>query len=541
MEIEGNLEKIQNEEKIKNKNGIFLIQNVCNYEPNLAMDDKVCEYCKSNFFSKYNKERHIKNMHTKKDPKKNDKIDGNGKSNSIVKFVTNNFIGNKHHIMEDSNFHENSGKSNILTKNSIENKNVILKKWNKEIDNQNIKEGSLKNSDKNDKNGLTHLYKIPHKFASEAINIDKRDEFFIGSKGAKEKSNVTDIIKLNLYDILRNNKYVSLGNYFLFKDLIIGNGKFGTVFFGINIPTARAVAIKASNGEKRNSSLKTEIIMMKKLSKYKVFCKFYQKFLLDDRVFIAETLQGPSLYKLRRFCGGKFSLLTVYRIGIEIIQSLKLIHKLGYIYLDIKDDNIALLSKPIISKNISTHITLIDYGFCEKYDKKEENSPRIHGNITFSSINALGGHPVSRKDDIISLCYFLVDLYLGSLPWDNISGDCNKIDEVIKLKQLYPLKKFCGNNAKEIQFIFDGANCLQFDESPKYENYIYLLENYIKIQTGKIQDDILFDWDKKLVELVQNDNGAKNYLQDNEMIGKLFEGYPDFYVDNFIQTYWDKK
>jgi serine/threonine protein kinase len=45
----------------------------------------------------------------------------------------------------------------------------------------------------------------------------------------------------------------------MFKDLVIGQGKYGTVFFGIDAKKARLVAIKVSNEEKRNIFLSVEI------------------------------------------------------------------------------------------------------------------------------------------------------------------------------------------------------------------------------------------------------------------------------------------
>ena len=66
---------------------------------------------------------------------------------------------------------------------------------------------------------------------------------------------------------------------------------------------------------------------------------------------------------------------------------------------------------------MSNNIVLIDYGFCENYHKKENDSPRIHGSAYYSSISALSDNLVSRKDDIISFYYLLADLYNRSIPW----------------------------------------------------------------------------------------------------------------------------
>ena len=94
--------------------------------------------------------------------------------------------------------------------------------------------------------------------------------------------------------------------------------------------------------------------------------------------------------------------------------------------MEFKSDNISLLLNPITINETEINITLIDYVFAEKYtdDKgihySKNESRKLYGNPYLSSINALYKNPVSRRDDIINLCYFLIDLYLGSLPWVNL-------------------------------------------------------------------------------------------------------------------------
>ena len=139
-------------------------------------------------------------------------------------------------------------------------------------------------------------------------------------------------------------------------------------------------------------------------------------------IFLVETLRGPTIANLRNFCGRKFSVKTIYKIEIELIYCLKLFHEAGLIYLDLKCDNIAIFLNPIKIKENEMNLTLINYGFVERHMAKngihyrKDNSARVHGNSYLSSINTLSNKQVSRKDNIISLCYFLFDLYLGSLP-----------------------------------------------------------------------------------------------------------------------------
>ena len=86
------------------------------------------------------------------------------------------------------------------------------------------------------------------------------------------------------------------------------------------------------------------------MEKNEIFSKFYDKIELIDRIFVVETLHGPKIEKLSNFCGRKFSVKTIYRIGAELLLCLKLIHDAEFIYLNLKSDNISLLLNPITVK-----------------------------------------------------------------------------------------------------------------------------------------------------------------------------------------------
>jgi hypothetical protein len=513
---------IQESPKI-NSNSIFITKNYM-FDFNISKEnEKICEFCKSKFYSKFNKERHVNKQHLKSNLEQNLNIDNTSVSiqqdqekNKVKEEAENKdkklskFIGFKRHPTASINNNQSKNLKQKITSS---------------------------NSDKCEKENIIDLEYTIKKKNNNNLSLQNTEQFSIISNKQKYSQNIREVIISNFYEILKNNEYNSFGNYFMFKKKIIGCGKYGTVFFGLDLKNVRPIAIKISNCEKRNESLKTEIAIMKKLSKYKFFSKIYDEIIIDNKIYLCETLQGPNLYRLKQFCGGKFSTITAYKIGIEVLKCLKLIHKIGYLYLDLKDDNIAILHKPIMYNKMYNSIILIDYGLCVKFFSNENESPRLHGNIRYSSANALKGNPVSRKDDIISFCYFLADICAGFLPWEDISSEYNIKDETIKLKENYPFKNLCGVTAKEILFIFNDANCLNFCEAPNYNNYIYLLENYLKVKTGKTSDNILFDWDEKLINFIESSGGVKNAIKDKKEIRNLFEGYPNFYINEILEKY----
>ena len=82
---------------------------------------------------------------------------------------------------------------------------------------------------------------------------------------------------------------------------------------------------------------------------------------------------------------------------------------------------------------------------------------------------------------------------------------------------------------------------MKFNGAPNYDNYIYLLENYIKNKTGKSEDESLFDWEKKIIEQVKYYGGVEAYIKNDKEISNLFKGYPDFFIENFLEKYANEK
>lgn len=132
---------------------------------------------------------------------------------------------------------------------------------------------------------------------------------------------------------------------------------------------------------------------------------------------------GPSLKQmLRRTKTKRFHIKTAIQIGLQMIDRLEALHKLGYLHLDIKPDNILLGSSNRTRLESST-IFLIDYGISKKYlDEYGDHIPEntivpFSGNVLFASKNAFMQIEQSRRDDLISLCYFLAFLLNAELTW----------------------------------------------------------------------------------------------------------------------------
>ena len=86
---------------------------------------------------------------------------------------------------------------------------------------------------------------------------------------------------------------------------------------------------------------------------------------------------------------------------------------IGWIYNDLKLENILIGDCNDSSQSLDK-ITLIDFGLCTRYlDEsglhiKQSTQKHFKGNIAMASVNAMNFNTVSRRDDLISLCYLMV-------------------------------------------------------------------------------------------------------------------------------------
>ena len=106
-----------------------------------------------------------------------------------------------------------------------------------------------------------------------------------------------------------------------------------------------------------------------------------------------------------------------------MIESFKIIHEAGYNYNDLKLDNVMIGdAKELPGHKDSLHkIKIIDFGLAKKFiepngshvPKKKEKL--FQGNLIFASKNAFKLNTLSRRDDLISLVYFLLYLVEGDL------------------------------------------------------------------------------------------------------------------------------
>uniref|UniRef100_A0A914ICB0 Protein kinase domain-containing protein n=1 Tax=Globodera rostochiensis TaxID=31243 RepID=A0A914ICB0_GLORO len=217
--------------------------------------------------------------------------------------------------------------------------------------------------------------------------------------------------------------------------------------------------------------------------------------------FIVMSLVGRGIDDLVREAGGRFSPGTAIGVSIQLLNALRGMHDKGFLHRDIKPPN-ATIGRP--ESNELRLIYLIDFGMARKYQKEDgaHRRPRemtkFRGSAKYASISAHLRREYSRKDDIESWFYVLVELFVGVLPWAK-AGDkeaigqrkLRRLDEQQEVRQqaIMELLEGCPS---EFGSMLKHIDELTFEERPDYESLVTVLR-YI-LAHNRFQEHP-YDWE----------------------------------------------
>lgn len=105
-------------------------------------------------------------------------------------------------------------------------------------------------------------------------------------------------------------------------------------------------------------------------------------------------------------------------IARSCLRALESIHARGLIHRDVKSANFCYKDQ-----SGQEEVCIIDFGFCRPIDQdlRNRNGREVEdfvGTPDYASHQALRGLPQRSFDDLESLAYTFLELYLGKLPWD---------------------------------------------------------------------------------------------------------------------------
>ena len=372
-----------------------------------------------------------------------------------------------------------------------------------------------------------------------------------------------NIIKYNLiteqqtaYETNSNKTEITIqeyGDYICNNENPIGSGSFGQVLYGKHKNTDLEVAVKVISSDTSAETIKKEINFSKQLQKINGFPTIYYTCVYDKKNIIVESLLGPSLDKLFKYCGRQFPLKTVCLIGKEMVKRLENMHEKGILHRDLKPNNLTWGNYNSSYNNISNNnsiinnkynkldintIFLIDFGLSCYYLEsgigskhyKIKNNLSFVGTLRYASLNSHKGIRQSRRDDLESMIYILIYFLKGKLPWQDVKAkqkeERHKL--ITEIKSKVTIESLCENTPKEFAELLTYVKNLEFEETPLYTKFYAFFHNLIeKIDKDTIQEkNFSYIWETMLVDnmMKYNENNDESLREEAEK--HLFKGYP---------------
>ena len=461
------------------------------------------------------------------------------KKNIFILYKPKNDLNTKQNILQ-KNINENLiNNLNLINKNNIQ-KNVNIsiikdspKNSPKQINDNKIEKNKIINNNININNNYNQIIKKNIKIN---INIIKNDEITESTKNDNQNN-------------------IAYGDYICYKDNQIGSGSFGEVLYGIHKNKSLEVAVKIINSETSKETIDREINFTKKLQNIIGFPVIYYTGIHDNKNIIVESLLGPSLDKLFRYCDKIFPLKTVCLIGKEMVKRLESMHDKGLLHRDLKPNNLTwgnfnnsynniLNSNLQDINNINNNkldintIFLIDFGLsCSYYEHglttrhyKIKNGFNFVGTLRYASLNSHKGIRQGRRDDLESMMYILIYFLKGKLPWQDIKAkqkeERHKL--IFQIKSKTSVESLCKDLPNEFADLLNYVKSLQFDEKPSYCKFYAYFHNLIsKMNIEQIPEkNFNYIWEKMLVDNMNKyeENKDEGIIQEAEKI--IFKGYP---------------
>jgi serine/threonine protein kinase len=269
----------------------------------------------------------------------------------------------------------------------------------------------------------------------------------------------------------------------------IGKGGYSDIYWGVDIETRRDVAIKIEFLDSAKHGILDEGRVLRAIQNSSYFPKLFDDGVTEDFRYLAISLMGASLLTIRKALPNRrYTLHTALHLALEMINGIEAFHGLGFIHRDIKPSNFLLCS------NSHQPVCLIDFGLSRSYVvdgshiERSRNAGFI-GTAKYASVHAHDEKQLSRRDDLISWFYSVVEMAQGSLPWP---GSRNN-EETIRCKEMLKASELCTNLPPGFRRIWKYLKQMQFDQKPNYA----MIRMHIRVALKRmVVEDRHWDWER---------------------------------------------
>ena len=153
-------------------------------------------------------------------------------------------------------------------------------------------------------------------------------------------------------------------------------------------------------------------------------------------------------------------------------------------------------------------IYMVDFGLTRLVidPKTGEHIPfktdkNLVGTCRFVSLNAHKGYELSRRDDLISLGYVMINLFKGSLPWQDIDTrrPSARYRRLGRAKAKVSNAQLCAGCPQQFLTYMDTVTNLEFSQSPDFNALKALILEAAFERDYDIFDKV-FDWSIRLTQ-----------------------------------------
>jgi serine/threonine protein kinase len=267
----------------------------------------------------------------------------------------------------------------------------------------------------------------------------------------------------------------------------IGSGSFGDVYKGKDIKRKISIALKVEelNKKRKTSKLQIEHKIYKILHKNEVqnIPKIYE-FIKTKKFHIMNMkLLGESLDVLFERYDRRFDLPTTLKLGINMIDIMKDLHKSGIIHRDIKPNNF------MMGRKDPGKLYVMDFGLSKQFMKgnkhiKPTTGRNLVGTARYAGLNVHYGIEPARRDDMESIGYMLVYFMKGRLPWQGLKKDekTKQLDKIKEVKMSTKVDKLCLGLPQCFSMFLKYIKSCGFYDEPDYD---YMKELFISTAREK--------------------------------------------------------
>lgn len=273
----------------------------------------------------------------------------------------------------------------------------------------------------------------------------------------------------------------------------IGHGGYGEIY-KVKSPDSRPrtfCAMKVELKTNQRRGLSAEIEILRSLQGSPSFPRLIDVGETEEFHYVVMELLGPSIAIVRReLPEQRFTMLTTTVLAREMLKCLEELHTRGVVHRDVKPGNF------LFRYGDKSHmICLIDFGLARHYIDRTSGaplpprrSPGFVGTCSFASVYAHDGMDLSRRDDIISWLYTIVECVEKRLPWP---GSRNR-DQTFQMKKEMTVSQLCRALPRQFIPIFQRTMKMSYYDKPDYDMFYGWLDEAIEELGGR---GVRFDWE----------------------------------------------